>query len=291
MKLGEMPPKYLPVLSLQGRYVAKTRFAVFFMLSLLLVSHCLGEGLSFFLNPASAQGVIAQIQRRIGDVLHQNLIPLVVVDLDDTLFLNAARNLFYLRKLMDQHSVFQDLATVTQEDFVGKTWDQWVFEYLDQSKFSPAEKQFRKDQLREVKRRFREVAIHEDQLISAVADYLNSLPRRVEIVYLTAREIEYRGATLDKMSKYKLPPGKVIFKELLESSSIYKGRRLAELLKAMPRAVLVATLDDDLANLGQMHAVAPQAIHARVRVALKSSGVEVSLDEVGFCAQHAIAGK
>lgn len=246
---------------------------------------CLGGGFSFFMDPANV--ILKTIQNQIRQVLGQGATPVVVVDLDDTLFLNATRNVFYLKKLMKQDPRFNDLDSVSPTDFVGKTWEQWVRSYLRDGGFSPDEIALRERRFKEIKEEYRSTAIAEDQLITVMADYLKSLPSAVRIIYLTAREIGYREATLAELEKHRLPWGDVVFKESSESSAVYKGRRLVELLNAIPRAVLVATFDDDVKNLIQMSRAVPQGIHTQVGLNLQSAGVEVTFQRYGSCAAKA----
>ena len=253
-----------------------------FTLTLFFPLFSLGGFFSFqFSSSEQILSVFDEIERRIEEAASEGFVPVVVFDLDDTLFLNATRNAFYVRELALQDSRFFYLSRVNPQDFVGKTWDEWTKAFLMQHQFSSeSERSDLRSAFLKVKGELRTKAISRDELIKVMADLAWRWSWRAQIVYLTARESDYADVTAEKLSADNLPPGRVVFKESSdEKSHLYKGRRLPEIISDTPRGRLIVTFDDEVKNLVEMERAVPSALHVRARTRLIGDAVvEVLLE-------------
>jgi uncharacterized HAD superfamily protein len=154
-----------------------------------------------------------------------------------------------------------------------------VEEYLVGKKnISAADLQILGTKFTAIKTEYRLEAIGKDRLISAMKDLLVEWSSSAHLIYLTARELDYEGATRARIDETRIPRGQIAFKENSEERSpIYKGRRLRELVDEVKDGELVLTLDDDEKNLIQMRRTVSNALHVQVQLRQNNGHVDVSL--------------
>jgi hypothetical protein len=199
---------------------------------------------------------LTEISKRAQEVKAKGKRAVIMVDLDNTLFVSASRFAYLLRNY-DRLNETHYFANLDYSQIPYHEFEDFLYGHL-----GPQFENFKllQERINSVLEyvhinHFTDASVMSDDINEELAEYLKAQSREgVRIVYLTARSPQQRGASQRALFAHQMPVDQLIVNEAEYKdyvTPIFKVMQLRKYMKDHPDEEIVAFLDDDLKNIAR----------------------------------------